>query len=280
MKISLVLATVNRTTELKRFLASLQSQSYRNYELIVVDQNPDTRLEPILTVYSDSFPIIHVRSEKGLSRARNIGLRYVRGDIVAFPDDDCWYSPDILERVVSFFKENKKWDGLVGRSVDANGQTTAGRFDLRSGSINKYNVWKRGISFSIFLRYKVVDTAGVFDEDLGAGAGTSWGSGEETDYLIRALKAGFKLFYDPSLTVGHANPVADYTVETINRALNYGAGMGWVLRKHGYPLWFVLYMWMRPLLGTLLAVGTGRLNKARYYWAVLRGRIIGWVARG
>ena len=40
-----------------------------------------------------------VESARGLSRARNAGLRMIAGDIVSFPDDDCWYPPDLLQRV-------------------------------------------------------------------------------------------------------------------------------------------------------------------------------------
>jgi len=103
-------------------------QTYANFELIVVDQNDDDRLVPILKDYKEKFSILHLRSKKGLSRARNVGLRYVSGDIVAFPDDDCWYPPDLLERVANFFEEHPGVDGLTGRSVDENGESSSGRF--------------------------------------------------------------------------------------------------------------------------------------------------------
>jgi glycosyltransferase involved in cell wall biosynthesis len=91
MKFSLVLATVGRTQEVARFLDSLARQTYRDFELIVVDQNPDDRLVELLRPFELRFPIIHLRCERGVSRARNLGPKYVSGDIVGFPDDDCWY---------------------------------------------------------------------------------------------------------------------------------------------------------------------------------------------
>ena len=42
---------------------------------------------------------------------------------------------------------------------------------------------------------------GGFDEELGLGSGTPWHSGEEIDYLVRALATGAHLEYDPSLVV-------------------------------------------------------------------------------
>ena len=92
MKFSLILATLNRTGEVDYLLKTLDRQTYRNFELIVVDQNADDRLVPLLAPYQANFPILHLQSAKGLSRARNVALEHVSGDIVAFPDDDCAYA--------------------------------------------------------------------------------------------------------------------------------------------------------------------------------------------
>ncbi|BBL81899.1 glycosyltransferase family 2 protein [Thermus thermophilus] len=274
MRFSLVLATVGRTGELKNFLESLNAQTYRSFELIVVDQNDDDRLVPLIHSFQDHFPIIHLRSDKGLSRARNVGLRHASGDIIAFPDDDCLYPPNLLESVARWFNEHPEWYGLTGRVVDENGLPSGGRWDRKKGAVNRYNVWRRGISVTIFLRREVVTAVGPFDEDLGVGAGTPWGSGEETDYLIRALEAGFRIFYDPSGMVVHPNKHPDPL-----RAYVYGVGMGRVLRKHRYPLWFVFYQWLRPFGGALLSLSMGKVDKARYHWAVLRGRLLGWLSK-
>src|SRR5574340_342784 len=93
---SLVLATVGRTAELERFLDALERQTCPDFELLVIDQNPDDRLRPILNRHRGRFEIKHTRSATGLSRARNVGLRLARGEIVAFPDDDCWYPTTLL----------------------------------------------------------------------------------------------------------------------------------------------------------------------------------------
>jgi len=276
MRFSLILATVGRVEEPKSFLASLDSQTYRDFELIVVDQNPGDRLEAILQPYRKSFSILHLRSAKGLSRARNVGLKYISGDIVAFPDDDCWYPPDLLRRVFRFFQEHPDTDGLTGCSVDESGELSNGRWDTSVGVLDRFNVWRRGISFSIFLKTQVVREIANFDETLGAGARTRWGSGEETDYLLRALKAGFRLYYDPSFAVYHPRSMERYDESDLKKALRYGCGMGRVLRKHRYPLWFVAYYWLRPLGGAILALGKGNIGKARYYWATLKGRFFGW----
>lgn len=52
MKFGLVLCTVGRDKEVENFLESLKNQTYVNYELIIVDQNKDDRLEKIIEKYS------------------------------------------------------------------------------------------------------------------------------------------------------------------------------------------------------------------------------------
>ena len=65
MKVSLILATKGRVEVVDRFVRSVAHQGHGDSELIVVDQNEDSRLEPILARAKLPFPIIHLRSEWG-----------------------------------------------------------------------------------------------------------------------------------------------------------------------------------------------------------------------
>jgi glycosyltransferase involved in cell wall biosynthesis len=275
---SLVLATLHRTDELARFVDSLNAQDAR-VELIVIDQNKDDRLVPVLARLSGSIVLKHIRSEPGLSKARNVGLRHVTGSIVAFPDDDCWYPEGVLQFVEATFRGREDIDGLTGRSTDGSGAESAGNFSMSAGGVDITNVWSRGISFTIFLRAPAVRMAGLFDETLGVGAGTRFGSGEETDFLISAVKAGARIWYDPRLVVHHPDPVATYDEKARRRGYSYGVGMGRVLAKHRYPLRQRLRSIVRPLGGSVIAVLTLRFAKAAYHWNVARGRMEGMCAR-
>ena len=76
MKFSLVMATLGRSEEIKIFLDSLSAQDYKNFELIIVDQNERDILRDIVDEYKQKFYINHIRiREKGLSLARNIGIK-------------------------------------------------------------------------------------------------------------------------------------------------------------------------------------------------------------
>lgn len=272
VKFSLILATVERTVEVARFLASLVDQAYPHFEVVVVDQNDDDRLDPLLASYRHRYPLRRLRASPGLSRARNCGIAVATGDVFAFPDDDCWYPPDLLARVADCLGRGG-WHGVTGRAIDSAHRPSGGiRWDRASGLLDPSNVWRRAVSYTIFLRRAVVERVGGFDESLGIGSGTPWGSGEETDYLLRALAAGFRLFYDSALHVYHEQP----TRHNAARGFSYGMGMGRVLRKHHYPPRLVAQQVFRAALGAVVAVAAGHLDDARFRWAVARGRLRGW----
>jgi len=276
-RLSLVMGTLGRGQEIDRFLQSLlRQEASASVELILVDQNDDDRIDRVLRPYQERLAIKHVKASPGLSHARNVGLRHATGDLVAFPDDDCWYPEGVVKHVLRFFDRHPDWDGLTGRSLDGKGQPSAGRWDETSGPINKRNVWRRAISYTIFLRREVVQTVGAFDEHLGVGAGTPLGSGEETDYLLRALQERFQVWYDPSLTVHHPSKTHDYDAEAIRRAYAYGTGMGYLIRKYAYTPGFLLYYALRACGGIAWGVATLQPMAVRFYVATLAGRLRGY----
>ena len=139
LTIDLIMGTLGRTDEPHRFLESLARQTRGDARLIVVDQNPDDRLVRVIGEFESDMPILHLRSEAGISRARNVGLRHVQADVVAFPDDDCWYPPDLLERVTKVLAARPLLGGVHGRAIDRPGA----RHDLRPGAMTRYNLWRR-----------------------------------------------------------------------------------------------------------------------------------------
>jgi glycosyltransferase involved in cell wall biosynthesis len=241
-----------------------------------VDQNPDDRLLPVLREYDGEISLKHTRSVRGISRARNVGLKLADGDIVAFPDDDCWYPIDLLERVAQFFDGHPEYDGLSGRPALPTGESYQGRDDVPS-QITKTNVWQTGMSLAIFLKQRVVFATGNFDETLGIGSGTPWGSGEETDYLLSSLEKGFRIYYQPSILVFHPPLTTGYGRAERRKAITYGRGMGRVLRKH-YTLLDAWKHFFLPLRSVVYSFLTGRPRRAMYVWAVFQGRIAGYMS--
>src|SRR4051794_25382327 len=118
--ISLVVATINRVTELDRLFCSLDRQTCTNFEVIVVDQNHDRRLLPVVAAHP-RLAIKHLRSERGLSRARNVGLRFATGNLIAIPDDDCWYPEELVEQIEAWFASHPRYGLLSTRVLSEDG---------------------------------------------------------------------------------------------------------------------------------------------------------------
>jgi glycosyltransferase involved in cell wall biosynthesis len=276
--VSLIVATRWRTVEIRRLLDSLLAQTYKVFEVIVVDQNEDDRLTPLLQDYCPRLAIKHVRSQtRGRAAGCNVGLRISSGDIVGFPDDDCWYAPNLLRRIVDVFEEHPEWGGVSGCEASTEEVVSNHRFDQVAGEVSQQNIWRRHISFSVFFR--TADLAGLFyDERLGTGAGTIWGSGEETDFLLRFIKRGARVQYEPSLMVYHPDwGQGPYTMEAIAKARRYGMGMGRILQAHRFSMALTLKCLYRPFLGGAYTFLTGRPKKALYHWSIFVGRTAGWL---
>jgi hypothetical protein len=165
-------------------------------------------------------------------------------------------------------------DGLTGRAIDEAGRSSSS-WARDPALLTRENLWNRAISFTIFLRAPLVARVGRFDEQLGLGARSPWTSGEEIDYLVRAVDAGAQIEYDPNLTVTHPDTrVPPTTLRSLGR--RDGASVGYILRKHAYPKRMVGRMFIRPIGGVLVALARGDREQAAFQLSTLRGRLLGY----
>ena len=279
--ISLVVPTLGRSTELLRFFDSVEASSRDDVEIIVVDQNDDERLTPIMAAKSWTFRLLHIRTPKdrGISRARNVGWRHAVGDVVAFPDDDCWY-PNWLIKDALAVMQAQGADIVTGRAADDDGRPINGRFATRAQAINRSNVFETQIEWVAFFKRRVLEAVGGFSEDIGIGAASPWQSCEGQDIVLRAIKAGFGAHFDPALFGHHAELdiyAPDISMQRKGRI--YGRGMGAVLRRHRFSIINAGYRLVRS--GGLCILQTVRMNRprARYYANVTLGRLEGYIGR-
>jgi GT2 family glycosyltransferase len=274
LRFDLVVATVDRTDALAALLGSLEAQVHRRFRVVVVDQNQDARVADLLAAHP-KLDMLHLRSERGLSRARNAALARLDADLVAFPDDDCTYAPDLLARIASRFATRPELDGLTGRSAAPDGESEPS-WAREPAVLTPSNLWNRVISYAIFVRREVVERVGAFEERLGLGSGSPWSSGEEVEYLLRAVRSGARIEYDPELVVHHA--VKRYTAAELRRVgLRDGASVGWILRRHGYGPRATARMMLRPLGGVAVSLARRDVSRARFHAATLRGRVRGYL---
>ena len=270
--ISLVVCTLGRKDPLRRLLVSLCKQTYRPFEIIVVDQNGGDYLNPVLEEFP-SLPIIRVRSGKGLSKGRNAGLERTCGGIIGFPDDDCWYDPHVLQSVARFFSSRPEIDLMSGRTVDAHGHQSLNRYCSESGPITRSNVFTTGNSNTIFARRSVVAAVDGFDETLGVGASSPFQAGEESDFLLKCLNCGYRGYYDRDFLVRH-----DQIFESIDRLRAYSVGFGRVARIHNLGPSLFLVRNVRTVLGGCYRIAKGDIEGARQRYTCFIGSMRGYAA--
>ncbi len=158
--LSLIVATKGRASPFGDLFASLETQDFRDFEVVVVDQNADDRVgTPEAEGWS--FPVVHLRTphESGASRGRNAGFAGARGSVILFPDDDCWYDPGFLSDALRRMGELGA-DVLSGRAADADGRDINGRYLQARTTITRDNVWTAGIEWVVFFRREVFATLG------------------------------------------------------------------------------------------------------------------------
>ncbi len=271
---------MNRPKQTAELLRSLEAQSLKAGQIVIVDQSPDDATQQAVEPFLTRLPVTYLPDpRKGLSRGRNLGLQHVAGEIVAFPDDDCIYPPDTLDKVHKAFSADPGLGIYTGMSVTPAGVPSQGRWGTGPHVIDRFNIWTSQTSYTTFYRTAALREAGDFNEDLGVGSGTVWGAGEETELMLRALRKGAKGLYDPDLKIMHPEPLATYDAAALDRGRRYNRGFGRVMRMENYPLWFVAYMSARPLAGAAAALARGRKDQAEYRYLAFRKRLRGWADR-
>lgn len=280
-RFSLIVATLGRAQELEILLESLAAQQGPDFELIVADQNADDRLDRILSDwavrmsqlhswFSADKHLVHVRTTPGLSHARNVALVRSSGEIMAFPDDDCWYPAGLLQWVSEWFAANTGYGILSVGSRDETGALSGNRLSA-GADLNRTIVFRASVSYGFFVK-RSSDYPLRFDETLGLGSKTPFGSGEDTDFVLTLMARGVRGRFNPERYVGHPakghmNPI---------RGLQYGLGWGRILRKHSLPLQAVAFITF-DLIRALVSLVKGDAQKAQSMWAHARGIQRGYV---
>ncbi len=275
---SLILATVGRTVELNRLFDTLAAQTFHDFEVIVVDQNRDDRLLPVLhRARYLGLVVRHLRhSPPNLALARNAGIAAADGHWLGFPDDDCWYEPQTLERVLARAKRADHPQGVITRWVEQDPAQPPGTLSWhRSSRFRDLPV----SSITLFFRRELLGRIGGFDGRLGVG---QWfGAGEETDLVLRALRAGALLAYDPHALVHHRVDPPAPTVSAIMRKASRvrARGTGAMYAKHRLPAWVIARGLLSPVVKPLLQPRSRRAFGAALAdgWAVAQGRLHGWL---
>jgi glycosyltransferase involved in cell wall biosynthesis len=167
--ISIVIPTYNRASFLKEAIDSVLSQTYRNFELIVVDDGSTDETPKLLSSYGEKIKVIK-KANKGPSAARNRGIKAAKGGWIAFLDSDDVWKPGKLEKQVQFIKDNPEIKICQTEEIwIRNGKRVNPRkkHEMHSGWIYEQCLPLCIVSpSSVMIHRDVFEKVGLFDETM------------------------------------------------------------------------------------------------------------------
>ena len=105
--ISIIIPVYNVSTYLDRCLNSITNQTYRNLEIILINDGSTDKSGRICDAWASKDPRIKVlhTSNQGIAAARNCGLHIAHGDYIGFADPDDWVEPDMFEKLAGSLEQ-------------------------------------------------------------------------------------------------------------------------------------------------------------------------------
>ena len=237
--LSVILCTYNRERYVYNVLRSIAAGSYRDYEIVLVDNNSSDNTRGECERFGADHPEVALRycfePQQGLSHARNRGIVESQGEVLVYVDDDALVNPEYLQTYADFFNRNKE-------AVAAGGPITP-RYDgceepgwmshytrqLVTGELN-LGTHEREFPKGTFpgggnaaYRKSVFDTVGLFNTELGR-KGNSLIGAEEKDLFDKMTSRGMRFYYLPTAILYHLIPPKTLTQDYFDR-LTYGIGV-------------------------------------------------------
>ncbi|MDV8022016.1 glycosyltransferase [Rhodococcus sp. IEGM 1330] len=214
--VSIVLPVYNGLPDLDEQLEAIAAQDYTgDVELIVSDNGPTDGLRSHLEELSLPLSVrrVDASAKRGVSYARNVGVKAARGDIVAFVDHDDVASPTWLTAMVRALDSFDAVGGALEIESLNPAEVAAWRDTPPTGTLfpTAYLPYAPGSNFALWRQ--AFEKVGDFDEDLVGGA-------EDVDYSWRIQQAG--------LTLGHAaDALVAYRIRTtVRRSFDQGRAYG------------------------------------------------------
>lgn len=248
--VSVVIPTCADPVRLERCVRSVLACDYKNFEVIVVENRPDASntAEFLAARFPGEGRLRCVEEPKrGASLARNAGLARASGEIIAFLDDDVIVDRQWLPAGVQAISAAADVACVTGLILPLELETEAqllleqfagfGKgFDRRAYRLPEarkedplfpYTIGSVGSGASMFIRSDVARELRGFDTRLGPGTPAT--GAEDLDLLIRVLRRGDAVVYEPRAIVRHRHP--DGLKRLRRQSYRYGVGLGAMLAK-------------------------------------------------
>ena len=200
MELSILLPTLgNRIDELKRLFISLENQNNKSFELIIVSQGNHKIIEELLREFTFKYNQIKIE-KKGLSLARNIGMKYVSGNYVILADDDARYPEDSINKIIKEVKNNDA-EIICFNIFDPISNRYYKDYSKHKRNVGIIQLLKKSSIEICFNLTKIDKSKIIFNEQFGLG--TKFHSGEENLLMNSLRKEGYKIKFINETIVYH-----------------------------------------------------------------------------
>ncbi|MAG21769.1 MAG: glycosyl transferase family 2 [Candidatus Diapherotrites archaeon] len=216
MKASVIIPAYNAERSIGACLASLQEQSFKDFETIVVDDGSKDRTAEVVKSFKGVK--LFVQANTGPAAARNLGAEKSSGKIIIFLDSDCVTTMDWLKEMLAPFAESEV-AGVQGRYKTEQNKIVARFVQLEIEE--RYEKMARHKYIDFIGSYAAAYRKNVFDKMNGFDTSFPMASGEDTDLSFRISKAGYKMVFNQKAIVFHTHPesLAKYLKVKFFRAL-------------------------------------------------------------
>jgi len=220
IKFSVIIPLYNGAKFIEKTLGSVLEQSYRNFEIVMVNDGSPDNVGDVVKKYMKAHPKIEFiyveQKNRGLGGARNTAIRNATGNAIAILDqDDIWY-PQKLQKVFDVFNNDKDVD-VVGHNcyIRKNGKI-AGKMlaGPNEAGMHRQMLFKgnRLTTLTTTFKKSVIDRVGNFSEDI-----KNIHFVEDYDLWLRMALAGCKFYFMSDFLAEYVQHNENYSLNSLER---------------------------------------------------------------
>lgn len=270
--VSVIIPTYKRPSKVIRAINSVLNQTYKNIEILVIDDNGKDSEFSNLTkqalnqlIFKNKIKYIQHECNSGLPSARNTGIKIARGEYISFLDDDDEYLPIKIESQLKIFKNAKDNIGLVYGAYlrkDLNMNTEILVKPKLKGNFNSImGLNKIGTPSIVICKKRAIDKIGGFDE--------TFKYKEDIDFYFR-LSEYFDFDYTKEVVTRyyvHPNVMSDNYKQVLIHTIKY-------IKKHYTKFKRPRKRWseLQELLGTLYLLNDLKVKALIAYFSAYINR--------
>lgn len=284
VKLSVIIPNWNGKHLLKICLPSLRKQSFKEFEVVIVDNGSTDGSVHYIETYFPEVKLIKLESNIGFAPAVNLGIKICVGEMMVLLNNDTEVDRDCLKFLVTAAEKkknvgfiaakilnfnNRKLIDSAGDYIDAVGHAdNVGRGELDGPEFSKSGPLFLATAGGSLFKREVFEKVGFFDHEYFAYM-------EDVDFCLRAQMMGLKGWYEPKAVIYHIHKATSSKNPGFTEYLQYRNMTLTVLKNFPRELFMKDFNWLKAILVNINTIrflaSTGYLKEAlKAEWFILK----------